>query len=64
MKKSNTSVLLGTLSISMLLATTALTQQPSMVPGRLYGGDMAESAIASTLTQDKGYVIVGQTRCV
>ncbi|MBL0337676.1 MAG: hypothetical protein IPP67_00435 [Rhodospirillaceae bacterium] len=61
MKKSNTSVLFGTLSISMLLATTALTQQPSMVPGRLYGGDMAESAIASTLTQDKGYVIVGQT---
>ncbi len=61
MKKSNTSVLFGTLSISMLLATTALTQQPNMVPGRLYGGDMAESAIASAVTQDKGYVIVGQT---
>lgn len=61
MKKMNKSVLFGTLSISMLLATTALTQQPNKVPGRLYGGDLAESAIASVATPDKGYVIVGQT---
>ncbi|MBL8686843.1 MAG: hypothetical protein JNK86_05185 [Alphaproteobacteria bacterium] len=48
----------GTLFGSILMSSTVLSQQPSMI-GRFYGGDKAESGEAIATMPDNGYVVAG-----